>query len=64
MVVLKEELKSANRIRVLEDEMEGHVYSIVHRPVGSVGETQGVQEWVHDGCKVGLHHPRYQGEGL
>ncbi len=34
---------------MLEDEAEGHVYCIVYRPVGFVGELQGVQEWV---CNV------------
>ncbi|XP_042292121.1 uncharacterized protein LOC121913527 [Thunnus maccoyii] len=39
-------------VQVLEDEVEGHVYCIIHRPVGSVGELQGVQEWVCDGFKL------------
>eukprot|EP00064_Thunnus_orientalis_P003907 superscaffoldBa00000338_g3918 len=42
-------------VQVLEDEVEGHVYCIIHRPVGSVGELQGVQEWVCDGFKVGQY---------
>ena len=49
--------------------MEGHVYSIVHRPVGSVGELHGVQERVRDGFEVrqdkalkGLHDHRGQGD--
>ncbi len=39
-------------VKVLEDEVEGHVYCIVYRLVGSVGELQGIQEWVSDGFKV------------
>ena len=49
--------------------MEGHVYSIVHRPVGSVGELHGVQERVRDGFEVrqdkalkGFHDHRGQGD--
>ncbi len=34
---------------MLEDEVEGHVYCIIYRPVGSVGEPQWIQEWVCDG---------------
>ena len=30
-------------VQVLEEEVKGHVDSIVYRPVGSVGELQGVQ---------------------
>ena len=33
-------------VQVLEDVMEGQVDCIVYRPVGSVGELQGVQEGV------------------
>ena len=40
---------------MLEDELEGHVYCIVNRSVGSVGELQGVQERVCDGFEVGQH---------
>ena len=40
-------------VQVLEEEVKGHVDSVVHRPVGSVGELQGVQEWVCDGFYVG-----------
>jgi len=36
-------------VQVLEEEVKGHVDSVVHRPVGSVGELQGVQERVCDG---------------
>ena len=50
--------------------MEGHIYCIVYRSVGSVGEVQGVQEVVCDGFEVGqdkalkrLHHHRGHGIG-
>ena len=50
--------------------MKGHVDSVVHRPVGSVGKLQGAQEWVCDGFQVeqdkalkGLHNHRGQGDG-
>ena len=32
--------------------MEGHVDGVVYRSVGSVGELQGVQEWICDGFEV------------
>src|SRR4029434_10371696 len=57
-------------VQVLENEVKGHVYCIVYRPVGSVGKLQGVQERVSDGCEVKqhkalkcLHHYRGQGDG-
>ena len=31
---------------MLEGVVQGHVHCIVYRPVGSVGELLGVQEWV------------------
>ncbi len=40
------------KVQVLEAEMEGHVDCIVYRPVGSVGELQGVQKWVCDVFEV------------
>ena len=40
---------------MLEDEVKGHVYCIVYRPVGSVGKRQGVQERVGDGFEVEQH---------
>ena len=42
------------RVQMLEGEM-GHVNCISYRPVGSVGELQGVQEWVCYGFHVGEH---------
>ena len=33
-------------VQMLEGEVQGHVYCIVYRPDGSVGELQWVQEWV------------------
>ena len=33
-------------VQMLEGVVQGHVHCIVYRPVGSVGELQGVQEWV------------------
>ena len=39
-------------VQVLEDVMEGQVDCIVYRPVGSVGELQGVQEGVGDVFQV------------
>ena len=50
LIVLKAELKSTNIdpgvgswcVLLFEGEVEGHVYCIVHRSVGSVGKLQGV----------------------
>src|SRR4029434_1590814 len=57
-------------VQVLENEVKGHVYGIVYRPVGSVGNLQGVQERVSDGFEMTqhkalkcLHHYRGQGDG-
>ncbi len=33
---------------MLDDIVEGHVQSVIYRPVGCVGELHGVQEWVVD----------------
>uniref|UniRef100_A0AAQ4NQY4 F-BAR domain-containing protein n=1 Tax=Gasterosteus aculeatus aculeatus TaxID=481459 RepID=A0AAQ4NQY4_GASAC len=46
---------------MLEDVVEGHVDSIVHRLVGSVGELQGVQEGVGEGLQADKRDP--QGNG-
>ena len=40
---------------MLEGEVQGHVNCIIYRPVGSVDELQGVQEWVRYGFQVGKH---------
>lgn len=53
---MKTELKSSNTnleswgVQMLQDEMEGFLFCIIHRIVGSVGELQLVQEetlWVN-----------------
>lgn len=40
-------------VEVLKDAVEANVDSVIHRPVGSVGELQGVKEGVSDGFEVG-----------
>ena len=55
-------------VQVLEEEVKGHVDSVVHRPVGSVGELQGVQEGsvmdlMWDKALKGFHNHRGQGHG-
>ena len=42
-------------VQMLEGVVQSHVYCIVYRPVGSVGELQGVQEWDGYGFQVGQH---------
>lgn len=37
---------------MLEVEAEGHVDSIIYKPLGSVGELQGVQDGVSKGFEV------------
>lgn len=43
---------------------KSHVDVVVYIPVGSVGELQGIKEWVCDGFEVGqcLHYRRGQGD--
>ena len=40
---------------MLEGDVRGQCNCIIYRPVSSVGELQGVQEWVCFGFQVGQH---------
>ncbi|KAK0140096.1 ATP-dependent DNA helicase PIF1 [Merluccius polli] len=51
-------------VQVLEDVMEGQVDCIVYRPVGSVGELQGVQEGVGTGKTNLLKAVQYESSSL
>eukprot|EP00064_Thunnus_orientalis_P009926 superscaffoldBa00001292_g9952 len=46
------------RVQVLEDEVEGHVYCIIHRPVGSASKLHRVQEDITDDV---ILHPQVRG---
>ncbi|XP_041855209.1 uncharacterized protein LOC121648844 [Melanotaenia boesemani] len=40
-------------VQMLQDEVQGYVDGVVYRPVGSVGELQGIQEGGREGFEVG-----------
>lgn len=58
-------------LKVLEDEVQSHVNSIIHRPVCPVGNLQGVQQRFRDVLQViqhesikGFYDYICQGDGL
>lgn len=44
----------SGEVQLLQGEVEGHVDSIVYRPVGSAGKLHRVQKWVCEGLEVSM----------